>query len=221
MRIARSSLFITGTDTEVGKTFVAAGLAAALSRRGVNVGVMKPVATGGKRRNGRFVSPDAVRLRAAARVRDRMDLVNPVCLGPPLAPRLAGTVRLPAIWKAWRTLRSRHESMIVEGIGGLLVPIRDNFTVADLIRRLRLPVLVVTRPTLGTLNHTALTVHVARQQGIRIRGLVVNHHANFRRGRAERSAARALEDLCGVPVLAEIPFRASRDAFDELAGRVQ
>jgi dethiobiotin synthetase len=216
------SLFVTGTDTGVGKTGVSAGIARALRRRGVDVGVMKPVATGAVR----GVSSDAVILKEAAGVGDPLDLINPVCLKPPLAPSVAARVSgkridLRRVWSAYRTLVSIHDCMIVEGVGGLLVPILDRTPVAAMAKRMGLPLIVVTRPTLGTINHTALTVHAARSFGLRMLGLVINYHARFRIGAAERLNPSVLERECRLPVLAQIPYgldgRAARRAFDRIA----
>ncbi len=224
-----SSLFVTGTDTGVGKTVVAAGIAAALARRGVDAGVMKPVATGGIRRAGRLVSEDAEFLRRAAGVDDPPDLVNPICLAPPLAPAMASRrpIDLARVWSAWRALRSLHRCLIVEGIGGLLVPLRGRFTVAHLVRRLDLPILIVARPTLGTINHTALTALAAGAHGLRILGVVINYPADFARGRAERLAPAALAAAANAPVLAEVPYLGSRPAqrlrhraFDRIVERL-
>src|SRR5262247_1970348 len=152
------SFLVTGTDTGVGKTLVAGGIAAALARRGIDVGVMKPFATGAIRVGGRLVSEDAQFLKKAAGVDDPLDLINPSCLQPPLAPAMAARIAkkpidLDKVWAAWRTLKARHSTMIVEGVGGLLVPLVTGFTVADLARRWNLPLVIVTRPTLGTINH--------------------------------------------------------------------
>src|SRR3954462_144225 len=118
------SFLVTGTDTGVGKTLVAGGLAAALARRGRAVGGMKPFATGARTLRGRLVSDDARFLRKAAGVDDPLDLINPICLKPPLAPPMAADVAKRAIARgkvgsAWRTLTRRHSPMIVEGVGGL------------------------------------------------------------------------------------------------------
>ena len=223
------SFLVTGTDTGVGKTLVTAGIVAALRRRGVDAGVMKPFASGSRR--GR--SEDAVFLREAAGVDDPLDLINPVLFRLPLAPSVAARmegreVDVPRARAAFRALAARHDRVVVEGVGGLLVPIRDRWTVAHLARHWRLPLLIVARPTLGTINHTALTVLAARRFGLRVLGIVVNHAARRRIGPAERSNPAVLVAETGVPVLAEIPFlggdlrRAARHAvFDALAEKLQ
>ncbi|MBI2266456.1 MAG: dethiobiotin synthase [Armatimonadetes bacterium] len=171
--------FITGTDTGVGKTLVAGGLAALYKNKGLNVGVMKPVATGCKRINNTLVSDDAVFLKLAAEVDDEYELINPVSLEQPLAPtvaaRLSNTkIDSDKINTAFDTLCERHEYMIVEGIGGLLVPINEYYFVVDMAEEMELPVIVVCRPTLGTINHTLLTVSYARQHGLDVKGIIIN-----------------------------------------------
>jgi len=212
------SFFVTGTDTGVGKTFVAAGIVRALRRRGIDVGVMKPVASGVVR----GVSRDAVLLKEAAGVRDSLQFINPIGLEPPLAPSVAARVSkspidLRRVWFAYGTLAARHDCMVVEGVGGLMVPIKDRYPVAAMAKALGLPIVIVTRPTLGTINHTALTVHAARSHGLEVIGLILNHAAKVPRGLAERTNRRALETECRVPVLGEIPHGPGGRAFDRLA----
>jgi dethiobiotin synthetase len=226
------AFLVTGTDTGVGKTLVSGGLAAALARRGIDVGVMKPFATGARRKRGKLVSEDAEFLREAAGVSDPLDQINPVCLEPPLAPFMAArVVRKPidlrTVGSAYRILRGAHSTLIVEGVGGLLVPLLTGFTVAHLARRWKLPLLIVTRPTLGTLNHTALSVLAARSFGLRILGLVVNQGSPAPRGLAERLNPAALEAETRVPILAQIPFLGSHPgsalrhvAFDRVVDRL-
>jgi len=206
-----TSFLVTGTDTGVGKTLVSGGIAAELRRRGAPVGVMKPFATGARSVRGRLVSEDAEFLKEAAGVDDPLDRINPICLKPPLAPAMAAEVArqkidLRKVWAAYRTLTLRHRTLIVEGVGGLLVPLIPGLTVADFARKLRLPLLIVTRPALGTLNHTALTVHVARSHGLKILGLVVNAAQPGKKGLAERLNPAALELFTGLPVLGELPY---------------
>jgi dethiobiotin synthetase len=226
------AFLVTGTDTGVGKTVVTGGIAAAMVRRGINVGVMKPFATGGRPIRGELLSEDACFLRQASGVEDPLDQINPICLKPPLAPPMAARIEkkkidLRKVWAAYRTLRSRHATLIIEGCGGLLVPLLTRFTVADLARRLKLPLLIVTRPGLGTINHSALTVHAARSYGLRILGLVINSCTRARRGLAERLNPAALETETGVPILGEIPFLGARPAralrhpvFDRIVSRL-
>jgi len=207
-------VFVTGTDTEVGKTFVAAGVAAALKRRGVDVGVMKPVATGR--------SDDARQLLKASGSRDPLDLVNPVHFKAPLSPHLAAKregarADLRSIDRAFATLSSRHEFMIVEGAGGLLVPIRDGFTMADLAKRLRLPLLIVARDALGTINHATLTVEAARSRGLKVLGVVVNRSKPGRPDLAERLNPDAIAQAARVEIIASLPWRPGRSAFDVIA----
>ena len=227
------SIFITGTDTGIGKTLVAGGLANALYRMGVNVGVMKPVATGCIAKNGQLVSDDALFLAKAAKVTDDINLINPVALKPPLSPNVAAKlthkkIKLGKVFDAYSELAKRHDTMIVEGIGGLMVPILDNFFVADLVKRLSIPLVIVTRPTLGTLNHTIMTVRIAESYRIKIAGIIINYYdKGFRKGRAERYNTMMLERICGVPILAEVPFiedvrpdRLPQRVFGEIAERV-
>jgi dethiobiotin synthetase len=222
-------ILVTGIDTGVGKTLVSGGLAAALARRGVDVGVMKPFATGAIRVRGRLVSEDARFLQQAAGVDDSLKLINPVCLRPPLAPAMAADVArkdidLNAVWTAWDQLTSRHSTMIVEGVGGLLVPLVTGFTVADLARKWKLPIVIVTRPSLGTINHTKLTVLAARSHRLRILGLVINSAVRSRQGLAELLNPAALVAETDVPLLGEVPFQARsplrHPEFDRIAARL-
>jgi dethiobiotin synthetase len=224
-------IFITGTDTEIGKTVVAAGLAAALRRRGLKVGVMKPVATGCRRRKGRLYSEDAELLASVSGCRAPMELVNPIRLEAPLAPAVATKMaerplNLQKVWKAFKVMSYMHEALVVEGIGGLMVPILERYFVADMIQRMGLPAIIVARPELGTINHTTLTACVARQYGLAVRGIVVNYHRPFR-SVAERTAAMSIEEATNLPVLGEVPHLPSisakslrLDVFDELTNFV-
>lgn len=205
-------LFITGTDTGVGKTEITAALAHALSRRGLRVAVMKPVATGCVRRNGRLISEDAEKLRRACGTKEPDELICPFRFESPAAPAVArglspmGTVpfSLDRIEKAFREFSARHDVVLVEGIGGLLVPLDGRHTVADLARRLNLPVLVVGRAGLGTLNHTLLTVETARSAGLEVAGVVLNGQSRYP-SLAEKTNPAVLRKW-GVPVLGIVPW---------------
>lgn len=206
-----NGLFITGTDTGVGKTLVTAGLAAWCHSRGIRVGVMKPIATGDRGRSG-----DARVLAEAAGAQDELTLVNPVCYRDPLAPYAAAararrSVNWAALLHAYAQLRARHHLLLVEGIGGLLVPLSRRRTVADLAKRLGLPVVIVARLRLGTLNHTLLTVRQAQQEGLVVRGVILNAGeppAADAAGRlVEQSNPAVLRDWLPVPLLGVLPHR--------------
>lgn len=212
-------VFVTGTDTEVGKTVVACALAAVLHRRGIDVGVMKPVASGGVRHRDTggacWLSSDAVQLARAAQVDDPWALINPVCYREPMAPwaaarRAQQPVRFDVVQRAYRQLRRRHAWLIVEGIGGLLVPLSPRQTVLDLVRRWRLPLVIVARAGLGTLNHTLLTVAAARQAGVRVAAIVLNHPTPPRDGKRAAAIVRTnrdmLQRLTGLPVFGPRAF---------------
>ncbi len=220
MRRARRlrGIFVTGTDTGVGKTVVACALAAWARVQGVQVGVMKPIATGGVWRGGRWLSEDAIRLVRAAGVRDAWSLINPVCFKEPLAPWTAAVrarrpIPLGRVREAFSTLSTRHEFIVVEGIGGLLVPLTARSSVADVAIEFGLSLLIVARPGLGTLNHTLLTLACARTLGIPVEGVVVNHTAPAPRSAdarlAERTNPEILDRWGGVRLLGQLPFHAS------------
>lgn len=206
-----TGIFITGTDTEIGKTVVAGGLAAVLKAAGVNVGVMKPIASGGIEHKGRIVSEDAIFLKSAAQVDDALDLINPICLRHPLAPSVAAEIEgtsmdLRQIDDAFAQLCQRHEFMVVEGVGGIAVPIRDDVLVADMAKRFQLPLLIVARPNLGTINHTVLTVEFAKSYNLKICGIVLNASQEGSKGLAEDTNPRELTRLTHLPILGIVPF---------------
>lgn len=195
-------LFITGTDTGVGKTLVAAALAHFLARRGVNVGVMKPVESGVADPAG--LGEDGELLRWAAGCEAPIDLIGPCRLVEPLAPSLAAQlagspVDIDGLVAAAGEMLARYDFVIVEGAGGLMVPLLDRFMVGDLARRIGLPLLTVCRAGLGTLNHTLLTLQAARAWGLQPAGLVVNGMP-VEPGLAERHAPAMLAKLGEIDV---------------------
>lgn len=172
-------LFITGTDTEVGKTVVTCAIAAALRRTGLRVGVCKPIASGCRLDVKELVSEDAEALAHFADSPFPLHTINPVRYRAPLAPAVAADkarrpVDISAIDKALSEIAQPSDVMLVEGVGGWLVPIDDKHTVGDLARRIGYPVVVVARANLGTLNHTALTCESIKRAGLKLAGIVVN-----------------------------------------------
>lgn len=203
------SLFITGTDTGVGKTHVTAALLRELRRQGVAAAAFKPIACGPGGRD------DARQFARLMNNEIPLDIINPVYLRRSLAPSVAARLErrridIVKIRSAFRLLTSIFCPVLVEGAGGLLVPIKRNYFVADLARELRLPVVIVARLGLGTINHTLLTVRQAQASGLKIVGVILNdttgHH-----GLAERTNEQAIAELCGVPLLGVVPHARQPD----------
>jgi dethiobiotin synthetase len=218
-------LFVTGTDTGVGKTEVAAALVAGWRARGLDVGVMKPAQSG----VGDGEPTDADRLREAAGGGDPIALVCPYSLRAPLAPAVAARVEgveisLPHLLACAAELSRRHAALVVEGAGGLLVPLTESHSYADLAVALGMPVLVVARAGLGTVNHVALTCEALRARGLAVAGVVLNR-AVAASDPSEPHNAAEIERTTGVRVLASLPFepdrRARARAFAERLAAVQ
>jgi dethiobiotin synthetase len=219
-------IFITGTDTGVGKTIVAAGLAAGFKKRGLDVGVMKPIQTGCRFRRGKWIAPDARFLLEAADLDDPMDWVCPYRLKTPAAPLVAAererqTIDLGRIREAYKNLTSRHRFVVVEGIGGLLTPITTTVSALDLALLLTLPLVVVASTRLGTLNHTLLTVQWARQAGATVLGIIFNRSQPSSQSLAEKTNPQIISRLCPIPVLGTIPFMAGVSVEKGRLGRVR
>lgn len=203
-------VFITGTDTGVGKTVISAALACGLRRKNIDVGVMKPIACGGVKVGSHFVSEDALALREIAGVNDPIKFINPVCFKNPVAPYPASLlenkkVDLKKVYLSHKKLADKHDFLIVEGIGGVLVPIKKNYFVIDLIKKLNLPVIIVCRPNIGTINHTLLTVNALQARGIEILCLVFNKTSLSAKDESEKSNLDVINKLTGIPVV-KFPF---------------
>lgn len=194
------NLFITGTDTDVGKTYVSALMVRALRKAGHDTAPMKPFCCGAR--------DDAEALYAACDGCEPLDVINPVCYQTPAAPYTAAQVEkrpadLSLVCETFRELRERHRSVIVEGVGGWMVPISKHYYVADLAAEFGLPVAVVVRNRLGALNHALLTVRDIRARGLDFAGII------FNRAEAQNDIVAAtnralLEDLLDAPVLYDI-----------------
>ncbi len=200
-------IFVTGTDTGVGKTLAAAALARFLANQGVRVGVMKPVESGVA--DPARLGEDGALLRWASGCDAPVQLIGPCRLKAPVAPSLAAElagipVDIDGLVAAARQLLERYEFLIVEGAGGLMVPLQDAFLVGDLACRLGLPLVTVCRPGLGTINHTLLTLQAARCWGLRLAGLIISGMP-AEPDLAERHAPSMLAELSGVEVLQVLP----------------
>ncbi len=208
-------IFIIGTDTGVGKTVVGAGLALCLKDRGIKVGVMKPVATGCLESNDHLYSQDAIYLFEAAENEYPL-LSSPLRFKNPLAPSVTSEIEkkpmdLKKVFWAYREIREIYNFIIVEGIGGLLVPLSNNYFVADLVKEFDLPVIIVARTGLGTINHTLLTVQAAKNRGLKVKGIILNGLPETNLSLAEKTNPRIVQDLTGVPVLGVLPKMADVD----------
>ena len=219
-QIARSSIrptqagvFITGTDTGVGKTLVATALAVCLTRRGLSVGAMKPVETGYGGEDA--AGSDAARLCAATGMTDPVEAMSPYRFPDPLAPidaarRAGATIRIQKILAAFRMLAARHDLMLVEGAGGVLAPISGQADMRDLIERIGLPVLVVGRTAIGGVNHVLLTVEALVQRRIVIAGIILNRTKDAAPatadGMQESSTLALLRERSGAPVVGPVPY---------------
>ncbi len=208
----RHGVFITGTDTGVGKTLVTAALALHLKKRGLTVGVMKPIETGVSA--GREAQSDAARLRTIMENEETAGAICPYSFELPVAPLTAAhmtglSINLGTIGKIYRLLSGRYECMVVEGVGGVLVPITPHDNVISLIKHLRLSVVVVGRSGLGGINHALLTIEVLRRQKIRMIALILNrtHPARSAMARVqERSTVEILRKQSGLPVIGPLPY---------------
>jgi dethiobiotin synthetase len=205
-------LFITGTDTGVGKTLVTAALALHLKKRGLSVGVMKPIETGVA--PAKTTQSDAARLQSIIESEESLGAIRPYAFKLPVAPLTAAqaegqTINLETIGKVYRLLSKRYAHLVVEGVGGVLVPITPKVTVADLIKQLRIPVVVVGRSGLGGINHALLTIAALQRKKISVVALVLNQTQSVRSGISriqERSTLNILRKQAGVPVLGPLPY---------------
>ncbi len=207
-------LFVSGTDTGVGKTVVACALVRGLRARGLDVGAMKPVETG--------VGPegplDALALREAAGGGDPLEDICPQRFVLPAAPTVAATaegraVDLAALRAAYARLAARHDALVVEGAGGLLVPATDGVRMADLAGELGLPILLVARAALGTINHTLLSLEAIEARGLELAGVVISH-CGGPTSEADLANLAALRDSLASRLLGEVPALSAGESPD-------
>ncbi len=202
------SFFITGTDTDIGKTYVTAGLAIALRQMGVDVGVMKPFAAGIPRKRG-FKSEDVEILSDASQVDDPEDLINPQFFPIPASPYTAWKnlkikPRISPILTGFKKLSKIHDMVLVEGMGGIMTPVLKDYFITDLIKDMNIPAVIVTRSRVGTINHTIMTVKMCREYEIPIKGIIINDSDSG--GYDLDELKRDFKNLLGIPVLGSIPF---------------
>ncbi|MDX9715654.1 MAG: dethiobiotin synthase [Dissulfurispiraceae bacterium] len=222
-------VFITGTDTGVGKTHVACMIIRALLNKGIKPGVMKPVETGCVNSGSGLLPADAIMLKSASGVKNDIAEIAPYMFELPLSPYAAsmqaGRIIEPnRIIEHYEALRMSSSFIVVEGAGGLLVPIcsgtaagidKSAYFYSDLVRDLQLPLLIVARPGLGTINHTLLTARCALDEGLRVVGVVLNRSDDDSRDISEETNRILLENICPVPIVASIGYRSGDGVVDE------
>jgi dethiobiotin synthetase len=195
-------IFITATDTAVGKTVTALCLGVLLDARGFDVGVMKPVQCAGK---------DAQFLKKALNLKDDLRAINPFYAPEPLSPHLAfrrSKIKFDkrSVKDCLKKIGQRHDVVLVEGAGGLMVPLTKSYYNADLIADLKAQVIIVARPGLGTINHTLLTINEAKRRGLVIKGIIFCCTKPGRKGVPESTNPQEIEKLAGVKTLGIIPY---------------
>jgi dethiobiotin synthetase len=203
-------IFITGTDTGVGKTFVACGLAALLRESGYRVGVMKPAETGCAGDDGNWAPQDALALKAAAGCETPLAQICPYQFREPLAPSVAAEregrrVDIDRLMDIYGEISAAHDITLVEGAGGLMVPLLPSYTFADFARVLKLPVIVVAANRLGVINHLTLTLEHASCKGLSVLGYILNRLSSENSLAADTNR-EVLSGLTGVQCLGELPF---------------
>ena len=215
-------VFITGTDTGVGKTFFACKLAALLRDSGYRVGVMKPAESGCAEREGELYPKDAILLKEASASQDSLDKICPYQLREPLAPNVAAqregiTLDIDRLIDVYNEITSTHDITLIEGAGGLMVPLLPSYTYADFARVLKLPVVVIAANRLGMINHLVLTLEHARCKGLSVLGYVLNRLESGASLAAETNR-EALSTLTAVICAGELPYVApTEDAYNGAA----
>ena len=200
-------LFITATDTDIGKTYVCAGLAHSLKKLDIDVGIMKPFACGVKQKTG-FSSNDLTILSKAAMVNDAEELLNPFFFPIPASPYTAAKnlgvkIDIDYLMKCFRKLDKIHDVMLVEGIGGIMTPILKDYAIIDLIKDLEANTIIVTSSKIGTINHTIMTCDMCKNMKIPVKGLIINNFDST--GYPVSDLERDLNALTDLPVLCSLP----------------
>lgn len=199
-------IFVTGTDTGVGKTFVSCLIAKTLREAKIDVGVIKPIETGCKEKNGVLVPSDGLALKNASESNAPIEKIVPYRFRTPLSPFMSSVlerkkISISKIKKTCSEIFKRHSLTIIEGAGGLLVPITKNYTYLNLIKDLKLDVIVVAQNKLGVINQLMLTLFCLRQNGIKP-VLVILNNLSYKKGLAEKTNMRVLQRLIpGIPIL--------------------
>ena len=215
--IVPKGYFISGTDTGIGKTVVTACLLAFYRKHSINTGIMKPIETGVDPSSSSEANSDAKFLLMVSGNLDTLEEVCPIRLKPTAAPLQAARMQdqplnIDSILEQFHKLQRKYDQVLVEGIGGLLVPLKVDYLISDLIKEMQLPLIIVSSFSLGTLNHTLLTLKAAQLASIEIAGIILNHSENRPLNGIELGQKALIEELSGVPVIGQCPFISSISA---------
>jgi dethiobiotin synthetase len=221
--LRRRGIFITATGTQIGKTVITAGLALALRELGYNVGVMKPVQSG-----HRLDDPasDGMRLKCWTGVDDAIEAIVTYSFPEPMAPQLAAemagvTIDCVRILQQLERLQAKYDIVLVEGAGGLMVPLSAQQSIADLAQAIGWPLLIVAHPFLGTVNHTVLTTFVARQYELHPLAILFNGCKETEQDPSIPHNRRLIEQMTGLPVLGSLPWLGDRWTAERLKQMMQ
>jgi dethiobiotin synthetase len=206
-------VFVTGTDTEVGKTRISVGLIKVLQQQGLRVAAMKPVASGCEWQDGQWQNEDALALIQQADIKLPYSQVNPYAFEPAIAPHLAAeqigqTISLNRIETQFAAMQLQADAIVVEGAGGWLVPLNDQQTIADLAKALQLPVVLVVAIKLGCINHALLTVQAIADSGLTLAGWVAN---DFLQDPQSAAIIQSLVKRISSPCLGIVPKLADNE----------
>jgi len=207
--------FIAGTDTDIGKTYIACALLEGFASLGKQTAAMKPIACGCDNTATGLRNEDALRLQQAASIDQPYEQVNPYALSPPIAPHLAAQLSrisfdFNRIETIYAQLAAKADITIVEGIGGWMVPLSDNTSSADLVQQLGLPVILVVGIRLGCLNHALLTTQSIQAQGCRLAGWVAN--IIDPEGLYIEENINSLKQRINAPLLGQVPWDKNANA---------
>jgi len=216
-----NTIAITGTNTDIGKTFVACGIVSELRKRGIDVGVFKPFCSGSR--------DDVEKLISASGVKDSIEEVNPFFLEQPLAPYHAlklenGNIDIGKCFAAFDVLKHKHDLLIVEGAGGIMVPIMDTqkgiYTFLDLFSDLASDIIVIASRELGTINHSWLTSKVCKEAGLNVAGFIFNDTQPVKEREPAKSNPEIIEYCSGTPVLGVIRYDDKETRWNSIADKI-
>ena len=221
----KAGLFITGTDTGVGKTLIAGAIAKILTDNGLKVGVFKPIATGCHRAWEGLVNYDTKFLSYCANSDLSLSTITPIGHLTPAAPVVSGAcdgrpIDFDKITAAYKDICENSDIVIVEGIGGVRVPLTGEFDLLDMAVEFALPVVIVARPNLGTINHTLMTIDCIRAAELKIAGVVINGYDATKTTVAEETAGQVITQCSGINVLCVVPFDETVDIEEPNLGEM-